>query len=164
MSLIQLTVLEDIFLKSFGVDQNTKGILMNLIDNVSLIYDSNILSYQELFNYFVTSQIENLKIWIIQKLAQLVEKDYKQYPDEDKLLFRNAIFYIIDNKINELMSNPLLKQKFSYLIIIWLKYDFPDSSNTFFNDFLGRVYKLKDGLMINLLGKIFIIHLIIIKI
>jgi len=167
MSIIQLTILEEIFNKP--VEQNSQQTIQKQIEDISKVYSSNILSYQELFNYFIQTRVENLKIWITQQLSYQIEKYYVQYPDKEKILFRTALFFIIDNKMTELMEtsnnnssntslntfNPLLNQKFAQLIIIWLKYDYPDSSNTFFNDFMSRIYKLKDklDLMISLLSK-----------
>ena len=109
---------------------------IQLSNSISNKYINTLDSFIELFLYFEKTNNQTTLFWIIDLLCKIIETNYiNNYNNNMKETFRNLLKTALVSNINTFKSYNAIANKFSYLVIIWLKYEYPENWGQIFTEF-----------------------------
>lgn len=106
------------------------------------IYKSNgVYGTNELCNYFFKTKIQYTLFWIMESLRKIIEETYSIMSNEQKYNIRNFLTSAFETHTEIFMLYQAISHKFSLVIVIWIKYEYPDQWRTVFDDFYSLIFK-----------------------
>lgn len=119
--------------------------ILNTINSYQNYYLSNLDSFPQLFANLVQCTNPHLNFWIVDQLILIVNLCYNSMSIEQRDKFRQLILKTIKHSINSIYQLTYIANKFCFLIITWLKYDFPDDSQLFFKELINNIASVSNN-------------------
>ena len=155
----ELQKLENIIFKLY--EPNPSEEIKTYCNNIKNHYLSNLYNFHELFNCLSLSVNKYFQFYIIDILIEIIETKYNELTPDLKSKFLALILEIISNHIEKLYTEKFIANKFCYMIIHFLIFDFPQNNNNFFknihNDILNTTDNNKKILKLTIYLDIFLI-------
>ena len=155
----ELQKLENIIFKLY--EPNPSEEIKTYCNNIKNHYLSNLYNFHELFNCLSLSINKYFQFYIIDILIEIIETKYNELTPDLKSKFLALILETISNHIEKLYTEKFIANKFCYMIIHFLIFDFPQNNNNFFknihNDILNTTDNNKKILKLTIYLDIFLI-------
>ena len=139
----ELQKLENIIFKLY--EPNPSEEIKNYCNNIKNHYLLNLNNFYELFNCLSLSVNKYFQFFIIDILIEIIETKYNELTSDLKSKFLSLILETIANHIEKLYTEKFIANKFCYMIIHFLIYDFPQNNNNFFKSIHQDILNTSDN-------------------
>ena len=139
----ELQKLENIIFKLY--EPNPSEEIKNYCNNIKNHYLLNLNNFYELFNCLSLSVNKYFQFYIIDILIEIIETKYNELTSDLKSKFLSLILETIANHIEKLYIEKFIANKFCYMIIHFLIYDFPQNNNNFFKSIHQDILNTSDN-------------------
>ena len=139
----ELQKLENIIFKLY--EPNPSEEIKNYCNNIKNHYLLNLNNFYELFNCLSLSVNKYFQFFIIDILIEIIETKYNELTSDLKSKFLSLILETIANHIEKLYTEKFIANKFCYMIIHFLIYDFPQNNNNFFKNIHQDILNTSDN-------------------
>ena len=139
----ELQKLENIIFKLY--EPNPSEEIKNYCNNIKNHYLLNLNNFYELFNCLSLSVNKYFQFYIIDILIEIIETKYNELTSDLKSKFLSLILETIANHIEKLYTEKFIANKFCYMIIHFLIYDFPQNNNNFFKSIHQDILNTSDN-------------------
>lgn len=109
---------------------------IELCNNIFNAYNTAITGFNELFNYFYQSSHQHTLFWILDSLSKIVNNNYHKWDNQVKALFRENLKTLFDSAYEKYSKLIFLMNKLAYLIIVFMKFDYPETNSNMIKDYL----------------------------
>ena len=152
-----LKKVEQLIPEYYGPNYNIETV--KFINDVADYYVDNPNKFVELFNNFISTEIKQYKLWILNTLIQMISKKYQNLDNNTKNNFRQCLLSVFSLDFDKIFNELFVIKKYCELFNNFIFYDFPENNNTIFNDILTNIYSTEDIIIkinkLNLLLEIF---------
>ena len=152
-----LKKVEQLIPEYYGPNYNNETV--KFIDEISNYYVNNPDKFIELFNNFITTEIKQYKLWLLNTLIQIISKKYQIMDNNTKNNFRQCLLSVFTLNFDKIFNELFVIKKYCELFNNFIFYDFPENNNTIFNDIFTNIYSTEDIIIkinkLNLLLEIF---------
>ena len=139
----ELQKLENIIFKLY--EPNPSEEIKNYCNNIKNHYLLNLNNFYELFNCLSLSVNKYFQFYIIDILIEIIETKYNELTSDLKSKFLSLILETIANHIEKLYTEKFIANKFCYMIIHFLIFDFPQNNNNFFKNIHQDILNTSDN-------------------
>ena len=143
MTTAELSKVESIAEQLYGPSPSQE--ITQYCEQMKNFYLSNLNSFQDLFNSYIKTANSHFAFWLLDILITLTNTQYNNLSPQLKENFRNYLTQIILNQTNPIHNVLFIMNKFCFLVITWLKFDYPENNSNFWNDILKNIYETNDA-------------------
>ena len=142
MTTPELVKVEGIISQLYGPNPGKE--ITDYCEGIKNFYLQNLQNFQDLFNSYMKTQNSHFSFWLLDILITLTNTQYNNLSPQLKETFRNYLKQLILNSTNSVNNISFIFNKFCFLVIIWLKFDYPENNSSFWNDILQNIFETQN--------------------